>query len=328
MKKLSYISIITFLIFAIHSASFANREQQTIVERDEIEELYQHLANHISYPKSAQKENLQGNNVILFEVIDGKLKNLKVEVELGASFDTEVLNNILSFANFKAIKNGKYALTTLFQIDGSQTNVINEKIEEIQGYRKLKLTITTISPEMINESGKVNTKSSQNLKANSASLPLENTTKTNEPLIILDGAAITAALASISPETIESITVLKDIAAIEKYGEAGKNGVLIITSKNKSNKTQVPSKIEIDKNTIDIKNIKEPIKTNEVLIVLDNQVIENGLSSIAPDTIQSIDVLKGFSAISKYGDAGKNGVLVITTKKKAHIKPPIQKSKD
>lgn len=325
MKKLNYISLITILIFAIHTASFANWKQQSIVERNEIAELYKHLANHINYPKRALQANVQGNNIILFKVIEGKLKDLKVETELGTGFDTEVLNNILTFTNFKAIKNGKYALTTTFKLDGSQSTLINEKVEAVQGYTQLKLTITAISPELINKNEKFQTlQSNQNLKATSVALP--NQIKINEPLIILDGKTIKGTVDSISPETIESITILKGISAIDKYGEEGKNGVLIITSKTKSNQTEIRSPIKIDKTDTGINKNKEPFEINAALIVLDNQVIENGLGSIAPDTIQSINVLKGFSATSLYGDAGKNGVLIITTKKKADKKLPLQKS--
>jgi TonB-dependent SusC/RagA subfamily outer membrane receptor len=40
----------------------------------------------------------------------------------------------------------------------------------------------------------------------------------------------------------------------------------------------------------------------------------NSMESISPDEIEAINVLKGKSAISKYGEDGKNGVVIITTK--------------
>lgn len=51
----------------------------------------------------------------------------------------------------------------------------------------------------------------------------------NGPLTILDG--IPRAYNQIDPNEIESITVLKDAAAIAPYGLAGANGVLLITTK-------------------------------------------------------------------------------------------------
>ncbi|WP_242132110.1 M56 family metallopeptidase [Aestuariivivens marinum] len=51
-------------------------------------------------------------------------------------------------------------------------------------------------------------------------------------LFIIDGKEETyTGLENLDPNTIESITVLKNKAAIEKYGDKGKNGVIIITTK-------------------------------------------------------------------------------------------------
>jgi TonB-dependent SusC/RagA subfamily outer membrane receptor len=50
------------------------------------------------------------------------------------------------------------------------------------------------------------------------------------PLYIVDGKEV-GSMENISPHNIESMAVLKDEAATEKYGEKGKNGVVIITTK-------------------------------------------------------------------------------------------------
>lgn len=53
-----------------------------------------------------------------------------------------------------------------------------------------------------------------------------------DPLYILDGKEISKdEMQKIDPNTIKSIEVFKDEKAIEKYGEKGKNGVLVITIK-------------------------------------------------------------------------------------------------
>jgi hypothetical protein len=47
----------------------------------------------------------------------------------------------------------------------------------------------------------------------------------------LDGKEITKAqLKEINPATLESIQILKGEKAVERYGEKGRNGVVIITS--------------------------------------------------------------------------------------------------
>jgi hypothetical protein len=55
------------------------------------------------------------------------------------------------------------------------------------------------------------------------------------PLYIIDGKEITEEdiIRNLKPEDVDSITVLKDKGAVEKYGDKGKNGVIEIYLKKK-----------------------------------------------------------------------------------------------
>lgn len=53
---------------------------------------------------------------------------------------------------------------------------------------------------------------------------------------------------------------------------------------------------------------------NNPLFIIDGVQVENGLSFISPQDIQSIDVLKDAAATAIYGARGANGVIIITTK--------------
>ena len=53
---------------------------------------------------------------------------------------------------------------------------------------------------------------------------------------------------------------------------------------------------------------------NTPLYVVDGVQIDNALSTISPQDIQSIDVLKDAAATAIYGSRGANGVIIITTK--------------
>jgi TonB-dependent starch-binding outer membrane protein SusC len=55
-------------------------------------------------------------------------------------------------------------------------------------------------------------------------------------------------------------------------------------------------------------------QNNDPLYIVDGVQIENALNVIAPQDIQTIDVLKDASATAIYGARGANGVIVITTK--------------
>lgn len=53
---------------------------------------------------------------------------------------------------------------------------------------------------------------------------------------------------------------------------------------------------------------------NNPLYIIDGVQVENGLNTISPQDIQTIDVLKDAAATAIYGARGANGVIVITTK--------------
>jgi len=82
---------------------------------------------------------------------------------------------------------------------------------------------------------------------------------TNRPLIIVDGKE-GVDLNSISPENVDSITVLKDQSAVEKYGEKGKNGVIIVTTK--LNQTRKVDSSLNEKERVDIININDLKRIN------------------------------------------------------------------
>ena len=64
----------------------------------------------------------------------------------------------------------------------------------------------------------------------------------NPPLFFVDGVLISKdEMSKISPDQIESISVLKDKSATVLYGEQGKNGVILIITKAKSGKISDPN---------------------------------------------------------------------------------------
>ena len=124
-------------------------------------------------------------------------------------------------------------------------------------------------------------------------------TKKDLPLIILDGKEINQEdMDAIDPNSIEKVEVIKDEKATKLHGNKGKDGVILITSKNDSSKYTVKL-------------------TGEALYKIDGKEVKKAdVDKLNPDDIKSINVLKDESAIKKYGDKAKHGVVEITTKKK------------
>ena len=53
----------------------------------------------------------------------------------------------------------------------------------------------------------------------------------SDPLIVVDGYPISGSLATVNPNDIESLEVLKDAASAANYGSRGANGVILVTTK-------------------------------------------------------------------------------------------------
>ena len=57
----------------------------------------------------------------------------------------------------------------------------------------------------------------------------------SDPLIVVDGYPISGSLATVNPNDIESLEVLKDAASAAIYGSRGANGVILVTTKKGRN---------------------------------------------------------------------------------------------
>jgi len=127
-----------------------------------------------------------------------------------------------------------------------------------------------------------------------------------QPLYIVDGVEKgnnQNALSTIDPTDIASVSVLKGSPATERYGEKGKDGVVMVTTKT-------------GQNTVLQTQDKQP------LYIVDG--VEKGndrsvLSAINSADIASVSVLKDQSAAKLYGDKGKDGVILVATKAKQHV---------
>ncbi len=164
----------------------------------------------------------------------------------------------------------------------------------------------------------------------------------NAPLIFVDGKKITHdEMSKINPGTIESVNVLKDKATTLKYGDEGKNGVILIKLKPAAKPLYVVDgkkmpDIEMSNiNPMDIASmnvLKDEVATAKYgdegkngvvelkmkpLYVLDGKIMPKdfGIAKLDAASIESINVLKNEVGANKYGDGGKYGVIEIATKR-------------
>ena len=115
-------------------------------------------------------------------------------------------------------------------------------------------------------------------------------------LIVVDGKEVTEEeMLKIKSEDVVSVNVLAPGSKVaEAYGEKGHSGVILIETKT-------------------VKNLS--VATNPIVIIDGKEASYEELGKIDPDKIANVTVLKaGSDAAKAYGDKGKNGVILVTTK--------------
>ena len=141
------------------------------------------------------------------------------------------------------------------------------------------------------------------------------------PLFLIDGERYAYEeaqdrLQALSPEEIESVTVLKGEMAVKLHGEAAKDGAVVIVTKNGDTR-QESSDLKLDTGY------------DNVLFVIDGRQYDGPagrkeLEAVDPNEIQDVTVLKGDKAVDRFGEAGREGVIIIRTKAFVNAGPALQ----
>ena len=153
----------------------------------------------------------------------------------------------------------------------------------------------------------------------------KDSSKEKTPLVIINGKESDRAVVdALDPSRIENISVLKNENAVKIYGEKAKDGAMIIQLKSTevqmfSNKGVIGAnvKMRLDALSSGDKNWGTKFYSatgGKPLVFVDGEeaIGDDPLSSISPDRIKSLSVMKDKSAKEVYGDKGKNGVILVS----------------
>jgi TonB-dependent SusC/RagA subfamily outer membrane receptor len=149
----------------------------------------------------------------------------------------------------------------------------------------------------------------------SAAISLKDSLSGKHPLILFDGKEIDKkTMDKIPSDEILTVNIFKNEDGKKDYGDKGKDGVIMITSKK-------GAKIALDKKQQDEKLYSEGIAKNNlgfpdnVYVLIDGVPADKDyLKNLDAARIESMAILKGEKATSTYGEKGKDGVILITTK--------------
>ncbi|MBL0182922.1 MAG: hypothetical protein IPP96_11765 [Chitinophagaceae bacterium] len=139
-------------------------------------------------------------------------------------------------------------------------------------------------------------------------LPAKNLNSTisnnQKPICILDGKEVDSTILNrLNPNEISTIDVLKDEAAIKKYGDKGKKGVILIKTKKYQETVNAEGAVDPE---------KALIIYNGVIIGKDGKRLDGQYSQLIAATL-SEKRLKKTEAIEKYGADGINGAIEYNT---------------
>jgi TonB family protein len=188
------------------------------------------LAKNIKYPVAAQQAKIEGRVIVQFVIErDGSVSDVKVMRGVNPELDAEAIRVVSMMPKWipgkqrgKAVA-VKYTMPIMFRLQTPEPKK-EEMPHTLQVNLKVDKDATREDVDMVKN----------HLRSKYTGVPVILADDVN-PLIIVDGEVKEGMkLSQISPETIESMSVMKNEAAIAQYGDKAKDGVIsIATKKNK-----------------------------------------------------------------------------------------------
>lgn len=312
---------------------------------DGINSFYKYLGNTVKYPSLAAENKVQGNLVVTFKVIDRKTTDIKIETKLGSGCDEEMIKRIGAYKE-GALKDGNYSLKVAFMLQGSSAPFLNQKAENKANFISLN-TISIVGypyePDEVHSFVSLENPPKfpggiedfykflgDNIKYPEEAAKQDIQGNVFVSFIVerdgsLNDIKIDRGLGYGTDE--EAVRVLK---LSPKWEPGTQNGKIVRVKYN------LPIKFSLSKRqTGAIRGIRIESKDGAThisgdqltlrgakfedgkspLYILDGEIVENGrISDIDPKTIDAISILKDGSGAALYGEKGKNGVVLITTK--------------
>ena len=195
------------------------------------------------------------------------------------SIANNILNGIKTYANATNLVPSKNLKGNSVTLSGTEKELHLKNLTYTNEKNDIKFEIA----------GEVLVTDDDNLKitgiskfSNSGKLPLEH--------IYLDGVKVNESEFNKLPvNNIVSISVLKGNAAIAVYGEAAKEGAMVITTKANA----------------------------ATLYVIDGRVVtKTAFTNLVPNDIKTINVIQEEEALKLYGEQGKSGAIQVITKER------------
>ncbi len=250
-----------------------------------IKEMYKFVAQNLRYPTAAQRANTQGKVFVKFIVRkDGSTSDMTVLKGIGNGCDEETVRVIGMMPKWNAGKqngipvNVFFTMPVSFVLEGGEEEQKRTNREKLTIIENNSSKIWTNSEDIIREMERVKVISRDKSKS------VDMTESGDGKVCIVE---IHDKLVSPITSTIPTSRAIED----EK-----------ITIRGQGKSTSF--------------SINGPFNSDDALWVIDGVIATNtAMKQVEPQEIESVSVIKKPNATALYGEKGKNGVILVTTKK-------------
>ncbi|HJF91905.1 MAG TPA: TonB family protein [Mediterranea massiliensis] len=238
--------------------------------------LMEYFKKNLRYPEEAKKAGTQGRVVVQFLINkNGAISDASVLRSVDRLLDAEAVRLVRSMPKWKpGMQKGK-------EVTVKYTVPVLFKLEDV-----------------VSEASD---------KKNDVIIVKGTHTDYADMLIVIDGQEVTPEiLGALNPDRIHSFSILKEPADVAQYTtDESKKAVMLITLKKEEPKPLAGT----------VSTIRVSDSARKAQVVVDDKLVdESAFKSLSPDQFESITVLKPEEAVAIYGEAGKNGVIVVRTK--------------
>ena len=290
--------------------------------------MMEYLAKNIRYPAKAHEANVQGRVITQFTVgKDGAIRDAKVVRSVSPELDAEALRVISAMPNWKPGKQGGKAVATrftvpvVFRLTGDapeEPTVVNAVGLKVDGNVPMG-TVTDVK-EYLRKGYRTQINYELGDKPSDSKIAIRGSLN---PLIVIDGVEKGVGadkLQAVNPQDVKSIEILQPENAVARFGEKAKEGAIIVTTKDGEEAVRVVGAGTYDATLTysHVMSVIAPKEGTSPLIIIDGEEKGNDqsiLNQLDVQDIQTISVLKDESAVQQFGEKGREGVVIVTTKK-------------
>ena len=324
-------AISSFAESDIHVTDATDQVFEVVEEMPEfpggMQAMMEYLAKNIRYPAKAHEANVQGRVITQFTVgKDGAIRDAKVVRSVSPELDAEALRVISAMPNWKPGKQGGKAVATrftvpvVFRLTGDvpeEPIVVNAVGLKVDGNVPMG-TVTDVK-EYLRKGYRTQINYDLGDKPSDSKVVIRGS---QNPLIVIDGVEKGVGadkLQAVNPQDIKSIEILQPENAVAKFGEKAKEGAIIVTTKDGEEAVRVVGAGTYDATLTysHVMSVIAPKVGTSPLIIIDGEEKGNDqsiLNQLDVQDIQTISVLKDESAVQQFGEKGREGVVIVTTK--------------